>query len=290
MSERARTFGPANRLVGVVTDPEVAAGDRPAVVVLGAGTVHHVGPSRYAVRLARRLAARGFPTARFDHGGVGDSGRRTDRLPWEESTVRELGEVLDDLAGEGRERFVLVGLCSGAITAFRSAAADPRVVGIALINAQALDLDPDWNRHVLNRGWSRQYWRRSLFSADSWKRALTGRIQYRRLAAVLREQVVQRVTRARVAAVTEDVGGRLAGFVERGGRALFVSSAGDHAEDYRELVLGAVEDGRPGIRSVTVEGSDHTFTLLHDQRRLLDELERWLVEGWGADARTGPVA
>ena len=56
--ERAATIGSDPQMVGIVTRP--AGDDRPrsmtGVVLLGAGLVHHVGPNRLMVRLARRNA------------------------------------------------------------------------------------------------------------------------------------------------------------------------------------------------------------------------------------------
>ena len=43
------------------------------IVIFNAGAVHRVGPNRMTVTLARRLAAMGLPSLRFDLEGLGDS-------------------------------------------------------------------------------------------------------------------------------------------------------------------------------------------------------------------------
>jgi hypothetical protein len=47
MREHALLFGDAQGLVGVITDPPgPGGGSRPGVILLNAGVIHRVGPSR----------------------------------------------------------------------------------------------------------------------------------------------------------------------------------------------------------------------------------------------------
>src|SRR5262245_3370773 len=141
MQEHASVFGKTSPLFGVITDPvrggASPAEKRSAVILLNAGVIHRVGPSRLYVALARSMAAQGWTAVRFDHSGIGDSPARRDGLPFEQSAIVEAREVMDSLQRErGIDRFVLVGLCSGAVTAFEVAETDDRVTGAALINPQ----------------------------------------------------------------------------------------------------------------------------------------------------------
>lgn len=285
MNETPVTFGDAFPKLGVVTEPASAGETRVAAILLNAGVVHRVGPGRLTVRLARQLAARGLLAARFDHGGIGDSPLRRDRLTWAEATVAETREVMDSLAAShGVERFLLVGLCSGAVTAFRVALEDERVAGLVSINGQGLDASLDWNTFVKNRGWARNYWSRSLWRADSWKRALTGRIQYRRLVGVLGRAVLHKLRPAKdVTEITDRLGEQLAELVARDVHMLVVLSAGDHAEDYFDVVAGGrlAELKSSGcFRVETVEGTDHTFSLMANQADLHRIVGGWAEEGW----------
>ena len=196
MKERAAVLGRSSPLIGIITEPVdlSAAADRPAVVIMNSGIVHRVGPGRVTVRLARDLAGQGSLVARFDHSGIGDSPSRQDRIPWPRNTIMETREVMDDLSERyGSRRFVLMGICSGALTSFHTAREDPRVAGAVLMNSQGTESSADWQRYVRNREWARQYWARSLLSVDSWRRAFTGQIQYRRMLTVLARQVRDRV-------------------------------------------------------------------------------------------------
>src|SRR6185295_20136065 len=99
-------------LVGIVTDPpgfvpSRSAGGPLGAILLNAGVIHRVGPSRLYVYLARELAALGCVAARFDHSGIGDSTVRRDGSSFEESSLVEAREAMDALQeSRGVERFV----------------------------------------------------------------------------------------------------------------------------------------------------------------------------------------
>jgi pimeloyl-ACP methyl ester carboxylesterase len=138
VSERSVTFGADAGLVGTVTLPD-AGGAGPAgvgILLFNAGIVHRVGPHRFNVRLARQLAAHGFPTIRFDLAGHGDSARITGRHSFEEQAVIDVRAAMDALGAEAHlERFAIFGQCSGAYHGYAAALADPRVVGLLMYDA-----------------------------------------------------------------------------------------------------------------------------------------------------------
>jgi len=280
VNERFAMIGDTAPVVAAVTEPGELAEALPTALLLNAGLVHKVGPGRQTVRLARRLAERGVRSVRFDRSGIGDSEPRSDNLPWLESSVAEAREVMDHLEREtGATRFVLVGLCSGAITGLHAAMEDPRVAGLVLINTRGYEASSDWNQQVMNRGWARDYWKKSLFRPTSWWRALTGRIQYRRLGTVIARQVRGRFGASEELKTQSDqIAGMITGLVDRGTELLFVHSAGDHAKDFFDVILESRMDslrasGR--FESCTIERTDHTFTLLGSQERLIDAIDAW---------------
>jgi pimeloyl-ACP methyl ester carboxylesterase len=280
--ERVVVIDAGHPLTGILTEAATEKGaPPPAVIILNAGIVHRIGPNRMFVKLGRRLAARGWDVLRFDHSGIGDTPARADTLAHQQSAPLEAREAMNWLARErGVTRFVLLGLCSGAVTAFRVGAEDPRVAGVALLNGRGFDGSEAWNAHVLNKGWARWYLRGAIFSADSWKRVLTGRIRYGRLAAVLWRQVKGKF---KPPEQVGEVAGRLAGqmqtIVDRGARALLVFSENDHAIDYFAAMLGgraAAMRKSGALTERTVAGADHTFTLLAHQEQMMREVEAWL--------------
>lgn len=137
MKEQAVTFGRAGSMVGVLTEPD-APSSRPHVLVFNAGFVHHVGPGRLAVELARHIVADGFPTLRFDFSGIGDSAPRVPALDAISCGIEDAREAMDHLSSaHGAERFILLGLCSGARHAHHVAKTDRRVVGIVTLDGYA---------------------------------------------------------------------------------------------------------------------------------------------------------
>src|SRR5262249_1267225 len=115
-------------LFGILSTPSAIGASRSgrAILLLNAGSVHHVGPNRLYTVLARRWAAMGHVVLRLDNSGIGDSRPR----PGEAENVVYSGRALEDVAAAlsflRRQPGVLdcraVGLCSGAYHAFKSAA------------------------------------------------------------------------------------------------------------------------------------------------------------------------
>lgn len=148
--ETALKFGERGHLAGVLTQPQ--GEPRGCAALVTAGLTPKFGPFRLYAQLARRLAADGFLTLRFDLGGIGDSAQLPGALPLRERTTRELRAAVDLLRGRVAEGpLILGGLCSGAEDALRYAAVDPRVTGLVL-------MDPFGYR---TPGWA---WRDALIS------------------------------------------------------------------------------------------------------------------------------
>lgn len=137
MREQICNFGANNGLFGILTSPDDDAklADAPVAIILNAGIVHRVGPFRMHVDIARQLAAKGFSTLRMDLSGLGDSAPRTGKLKSAERAELDVQDAMKYLTqNEGANRFVLVGLCSGAYNAHRVAAKDQRVVGAVFLD------------------------------------------------------------------------------------------------------------------------------------------------------------
>jgi pimeloyl-ACP methyl ester carboxylesterase len=293
MKEHAFLFGDARGLVGVITEPQGLTG-RPGeapmgAILLNAGVIHRVGPSRLYVHMARALASVGCVPARFDHSGIGDSATRRDDVPFEVSSIEEARAAMDAVAeSRGVRKFLLIGLCSGAVTAFDTAGVDPRVVGVVLINPQGFDQNLEWNAYIANRTDARRYWTRSLFSPASWWKAITGRVDYKRLAAVLwRQAAGAGPAREVVSSVVTRVGADLQKLMDRGVRTLLVCSEGDDGIEYMNAILQRDVRTMTSAGHLTVEilpGADHSLTLLGSQRRLVE-----VVAGWAARLMPEPV-
>lgn len=177
MTETPVGFGPGEGLIGIVTSPTTTARpfERTACLMFNAGVVPRCGPHRINVKLARRLADDGLLSMRFDLSGQGDSrAPGTATMDYQDQAVHDIRAAMDHLAfSHDIERFLVFGVCSGAVNAYWTALADPRVAGILMV-------DGIWYRSPWTR-WVR-HWKR--FRAGSWA-AVRGALQ-RRLARFVR--------------------------------------------------------------------------------------------------------
>jgi pimeloyl-ACP methyl ester carboxylesterase len=286
--EKAILFGSSASLVGVVSEAgHEGAGQRPAFLILNAGILHHVGPSRLHVALGRRVAEAGFTALRFDFSGIGDSGPRRDALSFDESTVVEIREAMDYLARtKGTEKFVLFGLCSGADAAFRAAKAEPRVVGHASIDGFA----------YRNLAYYLHYYGPRLLRLRSWI-AFSGR-QLGRLGriagAVLRRDngspsagpVFTREfpSRDQAAADLSDLAARGVHqfFIYSGGHERWYNHAGQFHRTFRDV------DFRGRLRVDYFPDADHTFPDLKKQDALITAICDWATGIWAGADGPGP--
>jgi Alpha/beta hydrolase family len=271
--DTALLFGAHRTLVGVLT--EASRRNDTAVILLNAGLIHHVGPHRLHVRLARALATAGVSCLRFDFSGIGDSPARPDNLPILKMVEREPLEAMDTLEGRGFRRFVLMGICSGAYSAFKVAGQDSRVVGAVLINPQ--NLNDDGGSEAAT--WTRRYWTRSIFRRRAWLNLLTGRVNYRRLFRTMSSQIVGDTKARRFQ--PQDLQRELDKLVSvNRTRMLFVASEDDVSIEYLALLLGhhPLRDAANGaVGTVTIPDADHLFTVLKDQQKLIEAIVGWTM-------------
>jgi pimeloyl-ACP methyl ester carboxylesterase len=276
IKESVVRFGPQAALVGVLTDPDpsVAVAGAPAVLLLTAGFLHRVGPHRLHVDLARRLAEAGYPALRFDMAGVGDSSLPSGIGPDDVRSVDDVRAAMDHLAERRRaERFVLIGLCSGAGAAYETAIADPRVSCSILLDGPAYPTlgyrlryyaarlrDPDRVRGFIERRIKRALGAFGL-QGDS-ARSEAGPSSTSDAAPVVFELSIP--PRA-------EVERRLNDLARRGTAVLFVYT-GEHDgylydRQFREMFPRL--DPRGLIEHRYLSRSDHTFTPLEDRRDLI---------------------
>jgi hypothetical protein len=293
VAERPVTFGPAASLVGIESTSTTAGAlaGRPACLLLNAGVIHRVGPNRLHVNVARRLAAAGYPTLRFDLSGRGDSESRTDGMTFQESSVAEVRQAMDHLAQTlGAERFVVIGICSGGLNAAHVAIVDSRISGAVMIDVPAYP----------TLGYYLRYYGRRLGSVESWRNTLAARNP---LGRRLRKRLAPMTARN----MEDDFGGALLDvrmpskvetrqtleeLVGRGTRLYFIFSGTWGSYNYRDQF----RDAFPSLMSggqVTVDyipDADHTFTQLINQERLVGRIARWVAGEWPPRAEASAAA
>ncbi len=276
-------------LFGILTEP---TGDRADVcaVLLNAGALTHAGPNRMWVEAARRWSAQGVPSLRLDLEGIGEAdGDETAYADvgafYTEVLIPQVIAALDDLGRRGLpQRFVLLGLCSGAYWAFHSALLDARITGVYLINPRALL----WDDEVRALHQVRKL--RKLARPSTWRRVLDSRQSTTRPAVVARAAADLAVTRARTlpARVARRPDPPAAGydrcfdaFDAVPARAVFLFTGDEPLHD--ELVRGG-ELGRLGhwpsieLHLVAQTAQTHTLRPLWCQRRVHALLDAALAQ------------
>lgn len=149
MNDLVVTMGADQRLVGTLCMPTDVAPKSVAFVMLNAGVVSRIGPHRFNVKLARHLATLGFSSLRFDLSGQGDSAPPSASAApsQEEQVMLDLRDALDHIAQTtGIERFVIAGICSGAVAAYFYAQRDDRVIGTWMLDGYTFHT---WQSHCI---------------------------------------------------------------------------------------------------------------------------------------------
>ena len=287
MTEEVATFGCNQSLVGIVTNPPSTQNKQDlAIIILGAGIVHRVGPNRLNVKIARNLKQLRFTTFRYDFSGVGDSVVRKDNLPYHKSVILETQEAMDYVqAATGIRLFLLLGICSGATNSFEVARKDPRVRGIILINPTGgfdRSARAELAQYFGNRQKVQSMGKEKWFNPKNWWRAITGQIDYTNLKGILGFQARRLLFgQKKMLPHTESAFDNLCGLIHQDVNVQFVISGGDPAtkNHFGELLIEKFSqsqfDGKVSID--VVNHADHTFTSLSSQTQLFEVVKKFVL-------------
>jgi pimeloyl-ACP methyl ester carboxylesterase len=306
---RAASFGDVREeavrfqsMFGVVTEPKdrersQSARARTGIILINSGANHRIGNNRMYVRWARDWGALGYRVLRFDLAGIGDSPAPAGRPEKEVYSPRAMPQTraaIDFMQARGCDRFILAGICSGAYVAFHTAVADPRVVGVALMNPPTFHWNEGDSLELRTRYTfaSTQSYARATLSLATWRRAVHGDLHVRAVATELARRAL-----AFGRTTLEDAGVRLGllsepddiarGFKElcgRGAHALLVYGPLDGGIDVIENHLGVSArkmQGNPLFAMKIVPSADHTFTPRAAQEQLRETLTDYLLKSFG---------
>ena len=282
-TEEPVLWGTSPRTFGILTRPRAdSRRGRTVILLLNVGANHHIGPNRMYVALARQLAAQGFSVFRLDVPGMGDSacGSASARGQiYSASAVQHVREMIAHLETHlGAERFVLVGLCSGAYMAYQVASVDPRVTTQILINPQTFAWNEGDSLEILTRANYKptHHYLTGLNDGDVWKRLLNRQIDVEGIAKTLWKRLLARCGVAlksllsltlRLKPFETHVRQTLRLIADRGTDTLFIFAAEDVGIEVTALHLGTDphkirrrKNAWKNLWITTVEEADHTFT------------------------------
>ena len=287
--ETAVFLGPASRLFGILSEPEVVPpGRREVLLILNSGGQHHVGPARMYVRLARRLAGLGITALRVDLAGLGDSGSHVDEtgnVVYSRFASQDLSDLLEALNQRFDKPVIhAVGLCSGAYHALKCAVRMPGLSKVFVINpltffwkdGMTLAIPEFQVTSEANR------YKQTALQWSAWVKVFKGQVNVfavggivlRRLGSVLTHRLREVARLCRIP-LPDDLARELRSAAKHGSNLQFIFSASDPGLSMLNEQGGPTVGRfmRQGHIEVTiVDGADHTFTPRWTQERLLDIL------------------
>jgi exosortase A-associated hydrolase 2 len=293
------------RVWGILHEPRQPRENAPAIVMVAAGVLCRSGI--FYTRLARDLAASGWRVLRFDPRGIGDSNG-----PWDCDSVDEVyceidrGALVPDTLAAldfmrdecGTRTCVVTGLCGGASTSIRVAAADGRVVGVVPVELP-LKLNPSPDPGNTSGDGGRDLWvdrmsrrRGTGLLLTAYAIARTAKANARRLKTGLSRlrRFRSGLSSDRHAWFRERIGEdanipTLSAFQEILSRGLPVFCIYSESRDGQlfEVArpgLSGPEGGEPSsLRHLVIPGKDHSFTMPGQSEALSRSLSAWLEEG-----------
>jgi pimeloyl-ACP methyl ester carboxylesterase len=239
--------------------------------------------------MARELARRGYPALRFDFAGIGDSPAPAEALPFPQSATRDTIQAMNLLERSlGVRRFILLGLCSGAEIALRTAVVDPRVRAAMLINGMF------GIEQVRSRGHAggveassrtqMRYYKKKLRNWRSVARLFTLKSNYRKIVNTLWQSFRRTKTPADRADPASNIPiaglGPILERLSQGVALCVVCAEGSSAYDILQATVGPYLERlcreHAGLRVEMLRDIDHVFTPLWTQDLLGDLVLEWL--------------
>ncbi|MBZ5606600.1 MAG: alpha/beta fold hydrolase, partial [Acidobacteriia bacterium] len=265
-------------MFGVLCEPaETNLRSECCVLFLNAGAVGHSGPNRMWTDAARRNAARGVVSFRFDLPGIGESdGDRNLDIPslYQEALVEQVELAMDSLRSRlGVRRFIAIGLCSGAFWAFCAAIRNRDVCSAVLLNPRLFFWDPEVDRRRLVRRNAAR-----LANGSQWRRILRGEMSLENVKAILGTLFDRSGSNWKGAFRTSQIPGRRMAdawkAIERNGsRVTLIFTDGEPLLCEMEQE-GQMPPENPRVRLVRMGSAGHTFRPQWSQKLAHDLIDR----------------
>lgn len=273
---QAVQFGAYSHLSGIFRNSEDKSSDT-CVIIVTAGMLHHAGPFRLHVDLAKRVANKGLSSFRFDLSGIGESfgigesGCSLDRAS------EEIRLAIDYVATNHAVRnVILFGLCSGADDAMATAIVDPRVVGVVAMDGCGYRTSKfHWHRLLKHYG-------PRLLRLKKWKK-LVGRLFVQQASVPSSMQPggdVREFPERKEAAI------QIGQLAQQGTHLHFFYTGGvsdyfNHSAQFRKMFPELKElsdEARGRVTSEFWPEIDHVAYLCEDRARLIDHLAEKMHE------------
>jgi len=305
------------RLFGILHTPDQARRRDIGIVLLSPGIKNRVAPHRLYNKMAAALAGRGFAVLRFDFFGLGDSeGELQEEQLADVYGAIQLGRYSEDTTAAldwmqrtlGLHRFIVGGLCGGAISALLVAQSERRIAGLLALGLPVIvdgaSADPRRLMTVGQLESIRGGYVSKLLSVQAWLRLLSLKSDFRLIA---RSFGVRRGSAGTSSSPAVEAGRPsgpsnlnplFAPAFERllaGSRpALLIFSGSDRLcwefqEKYADHHSATIDRYRGLIDLHIVPDANHVFSFQKWQDEMMEHVNTWLEVRFGAAAGTRAV-
>jgi len=284
-NETVIVFGDNNQLNGILTAPDIYKSDA-AVLLLNSGSLHRVGPQRLYVNIARDLGLAGFLSLRFDFSGLGESFAIETNLPFKEQLKHEISWAMSYISSHKNiHKFIIIGICSGAETAFHFALNNPSIVGCIPING--IYLEGDEYVSVIDNALERtkvRYYKKNALNLSRWIKLLTGKskvLSNRKLLVSKFKHLLTNQTSKVIEQKSEpQILNRHRQAYNSKTKLFYIICEGSVAFDLFELLLKdwfKKENTSDHFKIKILADTDHLFTLSYSQSILRHEILDWMA-------------
>ncbi|HET7866987.1 MAG TPA: alpha/beta hydrolase [Burkholderiaceae bacterium] len=271
-------------LFGVLTREE-GEGAQPAVLMLNSGSVHHIGPNRLWVRLARDWAGRGVTVLRLDISGIADSPPQPgaeENVVYSRQAASDVAAALAYLRSLGATECHAMGLCSGGYHALKAAMAGQDIASATMVNPLTFYWKEGTQMSDLKdyevSGLAAKF-RSKLFTTTSWKKLLRGKVDVRIVAQVAWRRLwsfvyphALELARVLHLPLRNDLARDLGSTARKGVRLQFIFAENAPGFELLEKQGGQAIHRLVARRQATLDfvpGADHTFTRIDAREQLV---------------------
>ena len=302
-----------NRLFGMLHSPADEVRDI-GIIILSPGIKSRVAPHRLYVKMAERFSDFGFTVLRFDPEGLGDSeGEIKENSAADVYGSIQVGRFIDDTkcAMDWMQRkyklskFILTGLCGGAITGLLAGAKDKRV---ECLMGQSIPIILDSSNIVYDefltdvelkkkgKGYIGKLF--DIKSWHSWIRFLTFRSDYRLIYRSVLQPLLKKNNDKREPTPNECNGTddnknplfpkAFESMVSSGRNIFLIFAEADRLywqfeENFRKPYQQYFIEHRNNIKVHVVEKANHIFSFAEWQEEMLQVFEKWLTKNYRGD-------
>lgn len=286
---------PDTPAVGVMTLLAGTAGPASgqAILLLNAGSTHHIGPNRLWVELARNWAAQGHMVLRVDLAGLGESEPRPAcprNQTYPHAAVEDVRSVVAWLSKQPKVQHITAGgLCAGGYHALAAVRAGVPLQAILMVNplvyldAEGMDLG-DASGVAEHQAQSAMLsYKQALLNPAKWRKLLGGQVRLGVLAQVLQRRANawlkgcwREVTRAVGMPLRGDLARVFRDAMDAGVAVHLFFAAADPGLPLLQEELGSMMSRlgrRPEWHCTVLPSGDHVFTRWSDRMHLLHAVQ-----------------